>query len=118
MALKHVKEYYLQCQQQYFEMLADAKDFDEALKAGLILQDQFDQAQNLLNGVKENYERLSYIMFLFNKPKNRKKEGKFNKQHSSIVNYFDGTNSKKDDVLLENKNVLVEFKKLISEVKK
>ena len=118
MALKHVKEYYLQCQAQYFEMLADAKDFDEALKGGLILQEQFDQAQSLLNVVKENYERLSYIMFLFNKPKNNKKVKKFEKQNASICNYFENSNSKKEDVLLENKNVLTEFKKLISEVKK
>jgi iron uptake system EfeUOB component EfeO/EfeM len=82
MSLKHVKHYYLQCQEQYFDMLNDAKDFDEALKKGLVDQEQFDQAQVLLNKIKENYERLSYIMYLFVQPNRPNKVAKFNKQNN------------------------------------
>ena len=117
MGLKHVKEYYLQCQEQYFEMLADAKDFDEALKNGQVLQSQFDQAQELLNVVKENYERLSYIMFLFNKPNRNKKEGKFLKENALIAEHFNNSNNNAEAVKLENRNVLDKFKELLKEVK-
>lgn len=117
MAYKDVKKYYLQCQAQYFEMLADAKDFDEALKSGQVLQSQFDQAQQLLNVVKENYERLSYIMYLFNQPARDKKKVKYKKENSLINNYFENSPHNDEGVMLENKNVLVEFKKLIKEIK-
>lgn len=118
MALKHVRNYYLQCQIQYLDMLNDAKDFDEALKKGLVDQAQFDQAQVLLNRVKENYERLSYIMYLFTQPNRPNKVAKFNKQNKEVYERMNASSYSKEAVLNENSDLLKEFKKLIKEIKK
>lgn len=118
MSLKHVKNYYLQVQEQYVQMLEDAKDFDEALKKGLVDQVQFDQAQVLMNRVKENYERLSYIIYLFYQPNRDKKVAKFNNQTKQLHNHFTESNASKDAILSENADLLKEFKKLMTGIKK
>lgn len=118
MALKQVKDYYLQCQAQYLEMLNDAKDFDEALKGGFIEQGQFDQAQAMLNKVKENYERLSYIMYLFQQPNRANKVAKFNSQNKAVHQHLSHSGASKESVLKENDDVLKEFKKLTAGIKK
>jgi iron uptake system EfeUOB component EfeO/EfeM len=118
MALKHVRSYYLQCQEQYMEMVNDAKDFDDALKKGLVDQTQFDQAQVLLHKVKENYERLSYIMYLFLQPNRDKKVAKFNKQNKNLHNHISTSNYSSEAVISENDDILKEFKKLVKEIKK
>lgn len=114
MGMRAVREYYLQVQAQYLEMVNDAKDFDDALKAGVVEQAQFDQAQVMLAKIKENYERLSYIMYLFMQPNRKEKVAKFNRQNKLISNHF----SSGDGVLKENGDLLIEFKKLIKEIKK
>lgn len=118
MSLKHVKNYYLQIQEQYVQMLGDAKDFDEALKNGLVDQAQFDQAQTLMNRVKENYERISYIIYLFYQPNRDKKVAKFNRQEKHMHNHFTNSNASKDAILSENADLLKEFKKLMVGIKK
>ena len=55
MAVRDVINYYAQVEAQYQEMLADVKDYEQALQ--------------LVDGIKSNYERLSYIMFLLTKRK-------------------------------------------------
>jgi iron uptake system EfeUOB component EfeO/EfeM len=118
MALKQVKNYYLQVQEQYLEMVNDAKDFDEAIKKGLIDQAQYDQAQTLLNRVKENYERLSYIIYLFYQPNRDKKVAKFNNQHKELVKHFNSAGSSKESILEENSDMLKQFKQIVREIKK
>lgn len=118
MALKQVKDYYLQVQAQYLEMVADAKDFDEALKAGMVEQSQFDQAQEMLTRIKENYERLSYIMYLFMQPNRKEKVAKFNKQNKLTQAQLEKYSGSQTTVMSENEDVLKEFKKLIKEIKK
>jgi iron uptake system EfeUOB component EfeO/EfeM len=118
MALKQVKNYYLQVQEQYLEMVNDAKDFDEAIKKGLIDQAQYDQAQTLLNRVKENYERLSYIIYLFYQPNRDKKVAKFNNQHKGLVKHFNSAGSSKESILEENSDMLKQFKQIVREIKK
>lgn len=117
MALKQVKDYYLQVQAQYLEMVDDAKDFDEALKAGMVEQSQFDQAQEMLTRIKENYERLSYIMYLFMQPKRKEKVAKFNKQNKLTQAQLEKYSGSQTTVMSENEDVLKEFKKLIREIK-
>lgn len=112
MALKHVKEYFKQCEEQYLELLKDSSDFDEALKGGFISQEVFDNAAKLLDTVKSNYERLAYIIFLFNLPKNDKRLNKYKKQHSKLYNEMVSSNFSEEMVIKEDEDVLDKFKEL------
>jgi hypothetical protein len=118
MALKQVRDYYLQCQEQYLEMLNNSKDFDEALKKGLVDQEQFDQAQVMLNKVKENYERISFIMYLFYQPNQDKKVAKFNRQNKKFHDTIRNQSYSQESVIAENEDILKQFKKMVMEIKK
>ena len=111
MALKHVKSYFREVEQQYFEMLSDAKDLDEALKGGFLEQEQVDQAKAMMDKIKENYDRLCYIMVLFNKPSRKKSAKKFEKQNSKALDYL--KNSSQDAIITENTDVLNNFRAFI-----
>ena len=118
MAFRDVKKYYIEVQNQYFEMLENAKDFDEALKAGLVDQAQFDQAKNYLDRLKENYDRLTYIMFLFNKPHRNKKISQDNVKNKDFYAYLEENNATSKKVIDDNTYVLKEFKKFVEDIKK
>ena len=69
MAVRDVINYYAQVEAQYQEMLADVKDYEQAFNTGEISEEKYEQALQLVDGIKSNYERLSYIMFLLTKRK-------------------------------------------------
>lgn len=117
MALKDVKKYFNEVENQYFEMLENVKDFEEALKSGFLEQEQVDQAEQMLNRLKENYNRLCYIMVLFNRPCKKKKAKKFDQQNSAIYKYLDEVDASKENVITENTDVLKNFKEFIKGLK-
>ena len=65
MAIKDVKDYFYMMLLQYIEEKQNLKDFEEALKDGLITEDQMQEAIEIVARLEENYHRLAYIMYLF-----------------------------------------------------
>lgn len=116
MAKKHVINYYKQVQDTYFEMLNDVADFDQAYKDGIISQEQFDNAQILLEKIKDNYERLSYILLLLNQPSKKEKLKKFKNQNKKVYSYLE--NVSQDKSISESEDALKELKELIRKEKK
>ena len=116
MAKKHVVNYYRQIQDLYFEMLNDVKDFDEALKGGFVTDEQVEQSQMMLTKVKENYERLSYILLLLNQPVRDKKLDRYKKQNKNLYSYLE--NMSQDNALKEMQDDLKQFKEFIKKEKK
>lgn len=117
MAKRDIIKYYQQVQNQYLEMLSDMKDFDEALKLGKVEQSQFDQAQNLVNKLKENYERLTYVMVLLNKPNKKSKKHKYERQNKNVISALKECDADAISVLDEGADVLKQFKQLVKQVK-
>lgn len=117
MAFKHVKKYYKQVQDQYIEMLDNVTDINDAYKEGVMSQEQFDQAATMLARVKQNYDRLSYIMYLMYIPSRKEKLKSYKNQNKKLNNYFEKQKSTEEDILLENTNVLHDIKKFIETVK-
>jgi len=114
MARKHVISYFLQVQQQYFEMLENVSLLDKAAKEGKVTEEQFLQAQESLTILKNNYERIAWIIMLLNKPnRNSKQESLYDKQW-----YEELKGASKEAILDENKDALADFKKLLAEVNK
>lgn len=111
MARKDVINYYISVQNQYFEMLNDAKDLDDAYKNGIISQEQVEQAQDILSKLKENYDRLSYVVLLLNEPGRDSKKKSFKKQNIKVYDYL--KNSNDCYIRNENEDVLKKLKSLI-----
>ena len=106
MALRDIKEYYYKVQAQYLEMKANLADFDEALKAGYITEDQLADVKADIYKVEENYNRLTYILFLLEQPNRKSKVPSFNRRNAKLNQHFQEVNANMDAVLLENKSVL------------
>ena len=116
MSYKHVKDYYVQVEQQYMEALSDTADYKQAFEDGYLSQEQLEQAENLLYALKQNYERLSYIMYLFNKPNKPNKAMKYEKQFSYLDEWLKARSATKKSVIEENENVLVNYVKYIKDL--
>ena len=106
MALRDVKEYYYKVQAQYLEMKADLEDFNEALRAGHITEDQLEGVKNDVFQLEQNYNRLTYVLFLLEQPRRKEKVKAFNERNESLVNYFKTEQASEEEVLEENKSVL------------
>ncbi len=118
MAIIDVKQYYYDVLNQYLEMKEDIVDFEEALKDGYITEDRLEEVKKDIFIVKENLDRLSYIMHLLNLPKRKSKHNKYRGQNSKLENYFEENKATSKNVIDENTNVLKHFKDAIVEIKK
>ena len=105
MSRKHVEDYFNQITLDYHEMIETLKDMEEAVEQKMLSPDKLDQTKELVNKMKENYLRISYIMFLLNKPNKKEKEKKYNKQFS-----------KKDFGNNDLKSIREENKQLINQI--
>lgn len=120
MALRDVKDYYFKMLNQYLEMKADLADFEQALKDGFITEEQMQGAFDEVNKVQQNYERLSYIMYLFNLPKRKSKQKKYkaNTVNAALAAAFKTRKADVDAVELENQDALAAFKQEMKQLQK
>lgn len=116
MSIKDVRKYYTQVEQQFFEMNQTAKELNEECSKGNIPQSMVDQAEQMVLPLKQNYERLSYIMYLFNKP-NKDKKKWYDRQNKALNNAFGVMNATDKDSISEDYDVLKEFKEYVKELK-
>ena len=110
MAIRDVKEYYFKMLSQYMEMKADLADFEQALKDGFITEEQMQAAFAEVERVQQNYERLSYIMYLLNLPNRKSKQKKYNTMNSVLVTEFEKLGADCKAVELENMDALKLFR--------
>ena len=89
MAIRDVKEYYYAMLAQYLEEKQNLEDFSDALKEGLITEEQMQDAIDNVASLEENYHRLAYIMYLFNMPSRATKKPRYIRQHKPILDEYD-----------------------------
>lgn len=109
MAKIDVNLYFLEMQDQYYEMLDNLKEFKELSTEGAISQDEYDNMLREVELLRNNYERLAYIMFLLNKPSSKNAK----KRNLNLSWYSELKGASKEAVLDENANVLADLKNLI-----
>lgn len=110
MAIRDVKEYYFKMLSQYMEMKADLADFEQALKDGFITEEQMQAAFEEVNRVQQNYERLSYIMYLLNLPNREAKRKRPAKVNAALAAEFESRKADVEAVSVENRDALKAFK--------
>lgn len=117
MAVKDVKEYYKKVENQYFEMLNDSKDYTDALEKGFLTEEQVNQAFQMINKVKENYLRLSYILMLLQEPQRKEKKNSYKRMNSKIYNSQLVMSNSDKAVIDENEDTLKNFKLYVQNIK-
>ena len=117
MAIRDVKEYYYAMLAQYLEEKQNLDDFSEALRDGLITEEQMQGAIDNVANLEENYHRLAYIMYLFNMPNRATKKPAYIRQHKSILDEFIRLGVDINSIKEENADALRHFKVALKELK-
>ena len=110
MAIKDVRKYYYTMLAQYLEEKQNLEDFSEALKAGLITEEQMHEAMDTVKALEENYHRLTYIMYLLNMPNRDSKKANYIRQYKVILDEFEKLGVDIDSIKEENTDALAHFK--------
>lgn len=117
MAIRDVREYYYAMLAQYLEEKQNLEDFSDALKEGLITEEQMQDAIDNVACLEENYHRLAYIMYLFNMPSRASKKPRYIRQHMPILNEFKRLGVDIEAIKDENTDALKHFKAALKELK-
>ena len=115
MSMKHVKGYFSQVAYQYFKMLKMLEGFEKELQEGKVEESQVATVRNMIEPMKANYDRLAYIIYLFNIPKDPKNRKNREEQWAILENYFDRIGADQKHVDLENADVLKNLKEYLKE---
>lgn len=119
MARKHVIQFYLEQQALYLQMLDTVKQIDDDFKSGKIDFERHNQLLEVLTPdievIKSNYERLSYIVLLLNKPQKEAKGSNYEKVNKEL--YDSLQTSTREALLDESKDALADLKRIIKESK-
>lgn len=109
MSHRDVIEYYKQIQNDYIEMREELKDLEKECMEGLVSPEQVDQMKSTIEPLKTNYERISYIIYLMNKPVRKNKAEGYKKRNQKLLKSLNPSNSIENS-LKENKEVLNKLK--------
>ena len=112
MSVKHIRDYYNQICNQREELIQELKDFEVEAQNGMIEPERLDKIRESIQPLMDNYERISFIMYLLNRPNKKEKNKKYDKQCSKSLKKLSKANST-DASIEENKNVLNNVGKII-----
>ena len=117
MAIKDVKHYFYTVLTQYLEEKQNLADFEEALKSGLITEDQMQAALDNAANLEINYHRLAYIMYLLDMPNKGSKKTAYIKQYKTILNELEKLGADINSIKEENSDALIHFKATLKALK-
>lgn len=110
---KDVFEYFIGVQKQYNEMNKMLGKVNEEIEAGLVSNEQRENFEKYFNAIKNNYDRVAYIIHLLNlppKPVRRIREFITKRQSErdieKALKEFKEANATKEDVIEENEEYL------------
>ena len=119
MAKRDVVQYYLEQEATYSQVLADIDDLEKSYKSGNIDYERYSQLRDSLSqdvqSIKDEYERLSYVMFLLNMPNRVEKKDRYKKENQAYFAYLERYS--KEKLVDETKDVLKNFKEKVRKFK-
>lgn len=117
MAVKDVRAYFYAILAQYIEEKQNLADFKQALKDGLITEEQMQEAAETVASLENNYHRLAYIMFLLDMPNRKSKKAAYVKQYETILKELERLGADTASIKKENSDALIHFKAALNSLK-
>ena len=106
MSVKHVKAYYEEVCKQYHDYVEELRDSEELCNKEMVPPEQIENAKKFIEPLKDNWMKLNYIIWLLNKPNNKKKH----KAYERMVKQTDCINS--EEVFEQNQECIDNLKNL------
>ena len=85
MSIKDVREYYDQITADYTEMIEALKEIEELAAQQVVNPDKVEELRKAVEPIKNNYMRISYIIFLLNMPNKKEKKERYKKQQAKLL---------------------------------
>lgn len=85
MAVKHVREYYNKVCEQYHEMIENLHELEEYATTHIVNPEAIDNLKATIAPIKTNYQTLSWIIFLLNKPNKKEKAKKWERANKKLL---------------------------------
>ena len=105
MSVKHVKEYYNKISAQYLEMQELIKEMETECTNSMKSPEFLENLKISIKPIKEQYNNLSYIMYLLNQPNRKEKQKRYIQQNKNILKNID-EKYKQDSVISNGEKIL------------
>lgn len=115
MALRDVRDYFFSIEKMYIQMKNTVERINEELSQGNVTEEEALKCQGMMKPLLDNYNRVAYIMYLFQKP-GVKSKSKVNFS-ACLDNYFKEIGVDKEAVYIENEKAVSELNGFLEEVK-
>ena len=108
---KDVEKYFDTLNAQYHEFTEELTDFEELCRQKIVAPEVVENAKKQFLVVKDNWERLNYVMYLLNKPVKKSKHDTYNRQNKKFLKNCITS----QQVINQNSKALEEFNKISKE---
>ena len=82
MAKRDVDNYFNQVTRDYSDMVEALRDMEEEASKNLVSPEQLESMKSQVETIKNNYLRISYIIYLLNRPNKKTKHERYDKSKS------------------------------------
>lgn len=115
MAVRHVKAYIDEVNDQYNQMLGVLHELEDELSRHVVSPEVVDRFKATMEPIKINRNRLEYIFYLLNKPNKKPKEKRYIQQNKKLIKALE--NGTKSDVLREGESTLNSLEGIITDIR-
>ena len=109
MSKKDVDNYFLEVADNYHELMDNLRDMEAEVNNGMVSPERLDNLKQTIQPIKDNYETLSYIIFLLNKPTRKEKEKGYIRRNKKLLSNIDYSKTK-EGIIETNKEILNNMK--------
>lgn len=96
---------------QLQEMEENINELAELSRTGMVSPETFENAKVYTDRIKDNYEKVSWVLFLLNKPKRKNKESRYTNQSKKLLRECGNWNS--DTIRKQNNDLINQCKEEI-----
>lgn len=107
MSVKHVKAYFARVEQDYLDMKQALADMEQELADKMVSPEQLEQMKSIIAPIKQNFETLSYYMYLLSQPNKEERQRRYQEKNQNLVDQAGARTS--EDVLEEDQKALEEL---------
>lgn len=117
MAIRDFNLYLANVQAQVLATKNDLADFEQGLKDGYVTEQQVEDLRAEYQRIDDNYQRLLYVGYLLELPKQKWRKKRFRRKHEDLEIYLDKANATEDKVIKENEVAMELIKNEIAKLK-
>lgn len=117
MAKIDVYKYYTQCTQQMVDLQKSLNALQDSLGDKKMDKDKLEYLSNIIQLMRDNCDRLSYVVYLLNQPRFGIFRKRYDQVNSNLLKRLKEIKVTKEDIILENKNVLDDVNNYINTIR-